>query len=158
MTLREKDGKRCAVYVRVWSGEDQQEPSWALQVEACMRKARALGFRDSDVEVVEDCDPGTGTIRPGLDKVRSEVAEGEVSAVVVYDPEVLAQGMGNQLLLVDEIEGDGAKVRFAREGFEESPEGRLFYLTREFLTEYRERKRGIRSTHRRAGKKGRRIR
>lgn len=153
MTLQEEDRKRCAVYVRVWSGENHEGPSWALQVETCMRKARALGFRDSDVVVVEDYDPGTGTIRPGLDKVRSDVAEGEVSVVVVYDPEVLARGMGTQFFLMDDIESHGAKLHFARDDFEDSPEGRLFRLTRKFLAEYLDEQKKARYTRRRKAKR-----
>jgi len=146
--------KRCAVYVRTWS-EDDPELGWALQVKACVRKAIALGYGYGEVDIIEEHHPGTGTIRPGLDEVRSRVAEGKVSAVVVYSPEVLAKGMGSQLFLVDDIEGNGARVYFAREGFDSSPEGRFFRLTRKFLTKYLEEKKRVKSMWARTHRKGR---
>lgn len=148
--------KSYAIYVRTWD-DDGPDRGSDLQIKACVMKAIALaserGEADMDVDITQEHHPGIGTIRPGLDEIRNSVAEGKVSAVVVYDPEVLAQGIGDQIFLVDDIESRGVRVYFAREGFESSPEGRFFLWARKFLTEFFEEKTRVKSmwtrTHRR---------
>jgi DNA invertase Pin-like site-specific DNA recombinase len=148
VTHHEEGMKSYAIYVRTWD-DDGPDRGSDLQIKACVMKAIALaserGETEMDVDVIQEHHPGIGTIRPGLDEVRDSVAKGKVSAVVVYDPEVLAQGMGTQIFLVDDIESHGCRVYFAREGFDSSPEGRFFRLVRRFLAKYCEEKKRVKS-------------
>ena len=149
MVAHHKEARKSyAIYVRTWD-DDGPERGSDLQISACVMKAIALaserGEADMDVDITQEHHPGTGPIRPGLDEVRDSVAKGKVSAVVAYDPEVLAEGLGSQIFLIDDIESHGCGVYFAREGFDSSLEGRFFRLVRRLLATYREEKKKLKS-------------
>lgn len=134
-------GKSYAIYVRTWD-DDGPERAPEAQIKACVMKAILLANErheeDMDVDLTQEHHPGTELIRPGLDEIRKSVAEGKVSAVIAYDPEVFAESLGSQVFVIDDIENHGVGVYFAREGFDASPEGKFFRLIRKLLARHRE--------------------
>ncbi|MDQ0286824.1 site-specific DNA recombinase [Desulfofundulus luciae] len=134
----------AVVYVRV-STEDQVRHGYSLdaQEEACRKKAQELGA--TRVEVYRD-EGVTGEIleRPGLQAALAAVSGG-AAVFIVYDPDRLSRKVEHQLLLVDMIEKAGCRLEFVTMEWQNTPEGRFFYIMRSAVAELEKEKIKVRS-------------
>ncbi len=124
-----------AIYARV-STEEQALHGASLisQVEACRQHLGSPA--DTIQEFVDGGESGATLDRPQLAKLRQAIAQGQVSRLVIYDPDRLSRKLVHQLLLTEEFERAGVSLEFVNFEWEQSPEGRLFYSLRGAISEF----------------------
>jgi site-specific DNA recombinase len=128
---------RAALYARVSSGRQAQEGSIASQVSALHQRARAdrcpvakrLCFTD-------DGQSGATLLRPALERLRDQVADGLIERLYVYSPDRLARNFAHQAVLVEEFRRAGVEVVFCNRGLGESPEDDLLLQIQGVIAEY----------------------
>ncbi|GIP37325.1 resolvase-like protein [Paenibacillus sp. J31TS4] len=125
------------LYLRV-STEEQAEKGYSLEAQFsdCWRKAMELGCRPEDVTAIRDEASGASLDRPGLARLRDEVAAEKPGFVIVYDPDRLARKLSHQLLLTDELLRHGVQLEFVNFEWKNTAEGRLFYQLRGMFAEF----------------------
>src|SRR6201997_3833351 len=92
------------IYARVSSDKQREEHTIASQTAALRVFAQEQGFSVPDEWVIEDEGySGATLVRPGLERVRDLVAEGQVDAVLVHSPDRLSRKYAYQVLLLEEF-------------------------------------------------------
>lgn len=105
--MKSVDPNRVAVYIR-WSTEDQGlGHTLAIQSEACRHYCLSRGWQVRDHLLYVDDGWSGGTLRrPALDRLRADVTDGKVAAVMVYKLDRLSRNIKDIIALVlDEWEG-----------------------------------------------------
>ncbi|WP_235334179.1 recombinase family protein [Pelosinus fermentans] len=125
-----------ALYVRV-STDDQARKGYSLndQIAACRNHLLAMDHTGIK-EYIDDGYSGEYLERPGLDKLRSDLQNGIIKIVAIYDPDRLSRNLTNQLIIADEIEKTGARITFVTGDYDSSPEGRLFFSMKGAISAY----------------------
>ena len=119
---------RAIGYCRVSTVEQAAE---GYSVEAQAQRIRDFAkLRDlGPVEIVSD--PGVsakGLDRPGLNRVRTLVAEGELSAIIVWHQDRLSRDVGESLTLAEEFQAAGVLLLSLTGDIDlNSANGRMFY-------------------------------
>ncbi len=124
---------RAVAYCRVSSEEQVKGFSLDDQKETlrlwCQRNGHEV------VEVVRDeGHSGAYLERPGLDRVRDLVEEGGVSLVVAQDADRLTRDPGHRLLLDEELDRRGCRLRALDDWGDESHEGQLLRFLRGWVS------------------------
>jgi site-specific DNA recombinase len=129
--------KIAALYARVSSERQQQQETIASQLAALREYAEAHDYQVSPQHIYQDdgCDSKT-LDRPALDRLRDAVAQGEVEAVLMLEPDRLARKYAYQYLVVEEFERAGCQVVFTKHGFGDTPEERLLREVTSVFAEY----------------------
>ncbi|WP_053958440.1 recombinase family protein [Sulfobacillus thermosulfidooxidans] len=124
-----------AIYARVSTEEQAQHgASLAAQVAACRHH---LGSVTEPVqEFVDGGESGADLDRPQLMALRAAVAAGQVSRIVILDPDRLSRKLVHQLVLTEEFERAGVTLEFVNFAWQDTPEGRLFYSLRGAIAEF----------------------
>src|SRR5713226_8988748 len=103
-----KDSLRVALYARVSSERQAQAATIASQLAALQQRIEADGHvLDAELSFIDDGYSGTSLIRPALERLRDQVANGAVDRLYVHSPDRLARKYAYQVLLVDEISRAG---------------------------------------------------
>ncbi|MCR8655847.1 recombinase family protein [Paenibacillus endoradicis] len=117
------------LYVRVSTALQIDNTSLDQQVELCRKLAFEMGYTDKDIIVYreegysgEDID-----IRPEMMKLREDVADGIITKIICSHPDRLSRDLTDKLIVVRELEKNGAEILFTDTEFEKSPEGLLFF-------------------------------
>jgi DNA invertase Pin-like site-specific DNA recombinase len=120
----------AALYARV-STDEQARTGYSLgdQIRSCRERFICMGLNNMK-EYIDDGYSGEFLERPALEQLRSDLAKGIVSHVLVYDPDRLSRNLTNQLILADEIEKSACQLLFVTGDYDASPEGRLFFSMR----------------------------
>lgn len=130
--------KLAVIYARV-STEEQAKKGYSLpeQLEACRDKAASLGYPPQRiVECVDDEGaPGEFLNRPGLDKARELVRQGNVGAFICMDPDRFSRDLLNQLLADRELQKAGVRLEFVLFNLERTPMGQAFFSFRGIMSE-----------------------
>jgi len=114
---------RVILYARVSTDEQARSGySLAQQLEALGEYAAREGYEVLE-EVVDPGQSGASLERPGMDRVRDLVAEGDISVVLAQDR--FAREPAYHYLLRREFEEHGTKIRALNDHGGESPEGEL---------------------------------
>ena len=124
-----------AIYARV-STEEQAVHGASLesQIQFCREH---VGLTSETIqEFVEAGESGATLDRPQLSHLRQLIAQGQISRLVIYDPDRLSRRLVHQLLLTDEFERAGVSLDFVNFDWEQTPEGRLFYSLRGAISEF----------------------
>jgi len=129
--------KIAALYARVSSERQQQQETIASQLAALHEYAEAHDYQVSPPHIYQDdgCDSRT-LERPALDRLRDAVAQAEVEAVLILEPDRLARKYAYQYLVVEEFERAGCQVVFTKHGFGDTPEERLLREVTSVFAEY----------------------
>ena len=75
-------------------------------------------------------------MRPGLERVRDLSAEGQIQAVLVYNPDRLSRNYAYQIVLMDEFSSCGVEVIFMNSPKAETPEQALLLQFQGMIAEY----------------------
>src|SRR5919202_6625 len=119
------DPKRAVLYVRVSTDEQARSGySLAQQLEALREYATQEGYEVLE-EVTDPGESGASLERPGMDRVRDLVAEGDISVVLAQDRDRFAREPAYHYLLRREFEEHGTKMRALNDRGDETPEGEL---------------------------------
>jgi len=104
--------RTAAIYARVSSDRQKEEGTIGSQREALLAYAQAQELTVPPEWIFQDEGySGAVLTRPGLERLRDLVAEGQVERVLVYAPDRLSRKYAYQVLLIEE---------FARVGVEDA--------------------------------------
>src|SRR5919112_4034891 len=117
--------KRAILYARVSTDEQARSGySLAQQIEALRAFAAREGYEVLE-EVVDPGQSGASLERPGMDRLRDLVANGDVSVVLAQDRDRFAREPAYHYLLRREFEEHGTMIRALNDRGDDSPEGEL---------------------------------
>jgi site-specific DNA recombinase len=126
-----------AFYVRVSSAAQVQSQTIEQQLERLRAYGAARGLPWDERRLFRDDGYSGATLaRPGLDRLRDEVALAAYDRVVVTAPDRLARKYAHQALLVEEFEQRGCRVEFVDQPAAESPHDQLVLQIRGAVAEY----------------------
>ena len=129
--------KSVALYARVSSEQQAQRANVGSQVEALKQRAETDGHivLPSDI-YVDDGFSGATLLRPALEKLRDRAFEGNLDLVYVHSPDRLARRYAYQVLLLEELSGHGALVKFLNGPAGDTAEDQLLVQVQGMIAEY----------------------
>ncbi len=129
--------KMAAIYARVSSEQQREEHTIASQTAALIEFAKSHALEVPREWVFEDEGySGARLERPGLERVRDLVAEGQIQAVLVYAPDRLSRKYAYQVLLIEEFARQGVETLFVKAPQSASPEDQLLVQFQGMIAEY----------------------
>ncbi|MEJ2118235.1 MAG: recombinase family protein, partial [Alphaproteobacteria bacterium] len=129
--------KIAAIYARVSSDRQKEEHTIASQTAGLLEFAENNGYTVPQTWVFEDEGySGASLVRPGLEKIRDLVAEGQIEAVLVHSPDRLSRKYAYQVLLIEEFSRSGVEVVFLKSPRVETPEDQLLLQFQGMIAEY----------------------
>ena len=129
--------KMVALYARVSSEQQAQQATVASQVAALKERAQVDGQLVAPTDVfVDDGYSGSTLTRPGLERLRDRVADGQVDLIYVHSPDRLARRYAYQVLLLDEFSSRGVQVVFLTNPPGASAEDSLLVQVQGVIAEY----------------------
>ena len=128
---------RVALYARVSSEQQAEAGTIASQVAELRERIARDGFRlEEEACFLDDGCSGTTLIRPALERLRDQVANGALDRLYVHSPDRLARKYAYQVLLVDEFTRGGVEVVFLNRALGRSPEDDLLLQVQGIMAEY----------------------
>jgi site-specific DNA recombinase len=113
---------RIAVYVRVSTQRQTQMQTIEQQLERLRAHFQLHGWPWQDELVIRsDGYSGASLKRPGLDRLREQVAQAHLDRVVITTPDRLARKYIYQMLLIEELEKGGCLVEFVERPMSQDP-------------------------------------
>ena len=129
--------KTAAIYARVSSDKQKEEHTIASQTAALVEFARKQGYDVPRDWIFEDEGfSGASLVRPGLERLRDLVAEGQIETVLVYAPDRLSRKYAYQVLLTEEFARCGAETVFLKAPQSVTPEDNLLLQFQGMIAEY----------------------
>jgi site-specific DNA recombinase len=129
--------KLAAIYARVSSEKQREERTIASQTAALIEFAQSRGLEVPREWVFEDDGfSGAKLERPGLERIRDLVAEGQIQAVLAYSPDRLSRKYAYQILLIEEFAKHGVETMFVNAPQGTSPEDHLLVQFQGMIAEY----------------------
>jgi site-specific DNA recombinase len=128
---------RSAIYARVSSEQQAKEHTIASQLDALKRRI-ADDAQECDHELcfVDDGYTGSSLIRPGLERLRDQVAAGAIDRLYVLSPDRLSRKYAYQVLIVEELARCGVEVIFLNNPIGKDPEENLLLQVQGMIAEY----------------------
>ena len=128
----------AAVYARVSTLQQEQEATIESQVAAIEGYAQAQGYRLlPEYYFLDQAVSGAQLIRPALERLRDQAAEGIFEVVLCLSPDRLARQYAHQWVLLDELQRAGVKVVFINQPpVEDNPQGQLLLGIQGLFAEY----------------------
>jgi site-specific DNA recombinase len=103
----------------------------------CASSRKSKACRVPDEWVIEDEGySGATLVRPGLERVRDLVAEGQVDAVLVHSPDRLSRKYAYQVLLLEEFARNNVQTIFVKAPQTATPEDQLLLQFQGMIAEY----------------------
>jgi len=118
--------KTAAIYARVSSDQQREDKTIASQTAVLKAFASSQGYSVPVEWIFEDEGfSGATLVRPGLERVRDLVAEGQIQAVLVLSPDRLSRKYAYQVLLTEEWLRHGVQTIFINAPQSQTPEDQL---------------------------------
>jgi site-specific DNA recombinase len=128
---------RIAIYARVSTQRQTQAQTIEQQIERLQAYVQEQGWKLADEHIFRDDGySGAGLNRPGLDRLRDKVAEGELDQVLLTAPDRLARNYVHQMVLLEELEKQGCQVVFLDHPMSQDPHDQLLLQIRGAVAEY----------------------
>ena len=129
--------KIAAIYARVSSDQQKEDKTINSQTAAVMAFASTQGYSVPAEWIFEDEGfSGATLVRPGLERVRDLVAEGQIEAVLVLSPDRLSRKYAYQVLLTEEWLRHGVQTIFVKAPQSQTPEDQLLLQFQGMIAEY----------------------
>jgi len=126
-----------AIYARVSSERQKEEKTIESQTSSLKEFAQAQNYVVPESWVFEDEGYSGATLaRPGLERLRDLVSEGQVEIVLVHSPDRLSRRYAYQVLLLEEFSRQGVEVRFLKGNAGQTPEEQLLVQFQGMIAEY----------------------
>ena len=133
----ESQMKTAAIYARVSSDKQKEEKTIASQTAALKEFARKEGYDVPREWIFEDEGfSGASLVRPGLERLRDLVAEGQLEVLLVYAPDRLSRKYAYQILLIEEFARNGVETVFVKAPKSDTPEDQLLLQFQGMIAEY----------------------
>lgn len=135
--MRGMNVKTAALYARVSSQQQREHHTIDSQVAALQQYAAEQGYVVPEEWIfLDEGYSGALLLRPGLERLRDLVAQGQPEAVLIYAPDRLARKYAYQVLLVEEMGRCGVDVVFLKPPRGDSPEDELLLQFQGMIAEY----------------------
>lgn len=129
--------RMAAIYARVSSEQQREEKTIASQTASLIEFARNHDLQVPAEWVFEDEGYSGATLeRPGLERVRDLVAEGQIQVVLAYSPDRLSRKYAYQILLIEEFARRGVETLFVKAPQSDSAEDQLLVQFQGMIAEY----------------------
>ena len=129
--------KLAALYARVSSDRQKEDKTIASQTRSLLEYAQTHDFTVPPEWVFEDEGfSGASLARPGLERLRDLVAEGQVQSVLVYGPDRLSRKYAYQVILLEEFSRQGVETVFLQGVSAQTPGERLLVQFQGMIAEY----------------------
>jgi site-specific DNA recombinase len=136
-TVPSKSPLRVALYARVSSEQQAEANTIASQVADLKQRIASDGCAiDDEACFLDDGVGGTTLLRPALERLRDQVANGAIDRLYVHSPDRLARKYAYQALLVDEIVRAGVDLVFLNRALGQSAEDDLLLQVQGVIAEY----------------------
>ena len=127
----------AAIYARVSSERQKEEHTIGSQILALAERAQDEGFTVPDQWIFQDEGySGATLVRPGLERLRDLVCEGQVEKILIYTPDRLSRKYAYQVLLIEEFSRHGVEVAFIKSPQAKTPEDQLLLQFQGMIAEY----------------------
>ena len=127
--------KTAAIYARVSSDQQREDKTIASQTAVLKAFASSQGYSVPVEWIFKDEGfSGATLVRPGLERVRDLVAEGQIQAVLV--PDRLSRKYAYQVLLTEEWLRHGVQTIFIKAPQSQTPEDQLLLQFQGMIAEY----------------------
>lgn len=128
---------RIAAYVRVSTQQQAQTQTIEQQLERLQAYSQAQRWEWQEMGIFRDEGySGASLKRPGLDRLRDQVAQANFDLVLITAPDRLARKYVHQVLLIEEFEKGGCQVEFADRPMSQDPHDQLLLQIRGVVAEY----------------------
>jgi site-specific DNA recombinase len=128
---------RVAIYARVSTQRQAQDQTIEQQLERLHAYVQQQGWDLAEENIFRDDGySGSGLNRPGLDRLRDQVATGEIDQVILTAPDRLARNYVHQMVLLEEFEQRGCQVTFLDRPMSQDPHDQLLLQIRGAVAEY----------------------
>jgi site-specific DNA recombinase len=128
---------RVGLYARVSSDRQAEERTIDSQIAALRERIQADGVQvDGELQFVDDGYSGGTLLRPALERLRDQVAQGALDRLYVHSPDRLARNYAYQFVLLEEFGRAGLEVVFLNHALGQSPEGDLLLQVQGVIAEY----------------------
>lgn len=129
--------KLAAIYARVSSDRQKEDKTIASQTKSLLEYAQAQNYTVPPEWVFEDEGySGASLARPGLERLRDLVREGQLQTILVYGPDRLSRKYAYQVLLLEEFSRQGVETVFLQGVSAHTPEERLLVQFQGMIAEY----------------------
>ena len=128
----------AALYARVSTTQQEQEATIESQVAALESYAQQQGYTLAPASYFLDNGvSGAKLVRPALERLRDQAAEGAFAVVLCLSPDRLARQCAHQWVLLDELQRAGVKVIFSNQApVSDEPQGQLLLEIQGLFAEY----------------------
>jgi site-specific DNA recombinase len=128
---------RVALYARVSSDHQAEAGTIESQLADLRQQIDHEGFVLHEQDCfLDDGVSGTTLLRPGLERLRDQIANGVIDRLYVHSPDRLARKHAYQVLLIEEFQRAGVDVRFLNRPLGQSPEDDLLLQVQGIIAEY----------------------
>jgi site-specific DNA recombinase len=125
------------LYARVSSEHQAEANTIASQVAELHRRiTQDGGVIDEDASFIDEGFSGTTLLRPALERLRDQVAQGVIDRLYVLAPDRLARKAAYQALLMEELTHAGVEIIFLNHALGKSPEDDLLLHVQGIIAEY----------------------
>ena len=129
--------KPVAIHARVSSERQKEQETIASQTAALLEHAASQNWTvPPEWRFPDEGYSGASLVRPGLDRLRDRVAEGQIDTVVALSPDRLSRKYAYQILLTEELQRHGAELLFVKSPPASTPEERLLTQVQGMIAEY----------------------
>src|SRR6266487_4539900 len=127
----------AAIYARVSTERQERDQTIDSQLAAPCTWVQQQGYALLPEHLFTDAGySGARLDRPGLDRLRDGVREGEFDTLAVYSPDRLARKYAYQVLLLEEFRKAGCEVAFVERPISDDPHDQLLLQIQGAIAEY----------------------
>jgi site-specific DNA recombinase len=128
---------KTAFYIRVSTTAQTQSQTIEQQLERLQHHAQQQGWQITEAAIFRDDGySGASLKRPGLDRLRDQVAMAQIERIVITAPDRLARNFVHQTLLLEEFQQHGVIVEFLEHPMSQDPHDQLLLQIRGAVAEY----------------------
>ena len=128
---------RVALYVRVSTQHQTQTQTIDQQLDRLRAHGQVQGWPLAEELIFRDDGFSGATLhRPGLERLREQVAAGTLDHLLLTAPDRLARNYAHQVLLLDEFAQAGCAVEFLDRPMSQDPHDQLVLQIRGAVAEY----------------------
>jgi site-specific DNA recombinase len=129
--------RQVALYARVSSEQQAEANTIASQVAEIRERIVTDGCDLRTVlEFIDDGYSGATLVRPALERLRDVAAAGGMDRLYVHRPDRFARNYAYQVLLVEDLTGQGVEVTFLNRPLGQTPEDQLLLQVQGVIAEY----------------------
>src|SRR5688500_3216044 len=128
---------RIGIYARVSTQRQAQADGLTQQLERLQAHALQQGWDVAAEHIFRDDGySGASLTRPGLERLRDQVAMRQPDGILITAPDRLARNYVHQVLLLEEITATGCQVQFLDRPMNRDPHDQLLLQIRGAVAEY----------------------